>query len=364
VPPLLAAGALLRSHGHDVEVLASAATYAAAERAGFATVRFARAPEPDAGVAFERQAHVLMAAAAGRELALDVRERLTRRRPDLAIFDCMLPAAAAGAEATRTRAVSLVHFLYGSARRVMLEHASTWTTDLATLNATRRALGLAPLGGGPAAWESCELVLVTAPRWLDADAGFPPKVVHAGPLGIRTPERRAGRWAPRVLLSFSTTVMDGQPALIRDACAAVASTGARALLTLGPAVAPRDVDVPPGVEILQWADHDELLPGCAAVVTHAGLGTTLRALAHGIPLLMLPLGRDQHFNATRVTELGAGIRLPADVGLDRIRAALSELLGDPGFAASASRLADRIARDRPDRRAIDALERVAGSRDG
>jgi RimJ/RimL family protein N-acetyltransferase len=257
--------------------------------------------------------------------------------------------------------VSLVHFLYGTARRVMLEHGSTWTTDLATLNATRHALGLAALGGGPAAWESCELVLVTAPRWLDADAGFPAHVVHAGPLGIRTQERRAEPRAPRVLLSFSTTVMDGQPALIRDVCAAVGSTGAQALLTLGPAVAARDVDAPPGVEVLPWADHDELLPGCAAVVTHAGLGTTLRALAHGVPLLMLPLGRDQHVNATRVTELGAGIRLPADAGMARIRAALSELLADPAFAASASRLADRIAGDRPDRRAVDALERAAGS---
>jgi len=336
---------------------------AAAERAGFATVRYARAPEPDTGVAFERQARVLMAAAAGADVALDVRDRLAARRPDLAIFDCMLPAAAAGAEAAGTPAASLVHFLYGPARRLMLEQGSTWTTDLATLNGTRRTLGLAPLGGGPAAWESCELVLVTAPRWLDTDAAFPPKVVHAGPLGMSTPDRRASARAPRVLLTFSTTVMDGQPALIRDACAGVASTGAQALLTLGPALAPGDVDAPPGVEVLEWADHDALLPGCAAVVTHAGLGTTLRALAHGIPLLMLPLGRDQHVNASRVAELGAGIRLPADAGPERIRAALATMLRDPCFAASASRLADRIARDRPDRRAADALEHAAHSRD-
>jgi UDP:flavonoid glycosyltransferase YjiC (YdhE family) len=327
-------------------------------------VRYARAPEPDVAVAFERQAHVLMAAAAGSDVALDVRDRLAGRRPDLAVFDCMLPAAAAGAEAAGTPAASLVHFLYGPARRLMLEHGSSWTTDLPTLNGTRRALGLAPLGGGPAAWESCDLLLVTAPRWLDADGDFPPNVVHAGPLGIRAPDRRAGARPPRVLLSFSTTVIDGQPALIRDACEAVAATGVQALLTLGPAVAHRDVDAPRGVEILQWGEHDELLPGCAAVVTHAGLGTTLRALAHGIPLLMLPLGRDQNFNATRVTQLGAGIHLPADAGPKRIRAALSELLGDPGFAVSASGLADRIARDRPDRRAAEALERVARPRDG
>jgi UDP:flavonoid glycosyltransferase YjiC (YdhE family) len=238
----------------------------------------------------------------------------------------------------------------------------TWTTDLVSLNTSRRGLGLAPLAGGPAAWESCELVLVTAPAWLDIDADFPSNVVHAGPLAMRPPERRGRVRPPRVLLSFSTTVMDGQPELIGNACAAVAATGAQAVLTLGPAVARGDVEAPPRVQVLRWADHDELLPGCSAVVTHAGLGTTLRALAHGVPLLMLPLGRDQHFNAARVAELGAGIELPAGADIDRIRAALSELLGHPRFSAVAARLARRIRGDRPDHRAAEALERAARTR--
>lgn len=357
--PLLATGAVLRGRGHDIEVLASEATRPAADRAGFATLRYARAAPPDTAVAFEQQADALMAAAAGSDIAGDVHDVLAARRPDLAIVDCMLPAAAAAAEGAGTPAASLVHFLYGPARRLMVDDGMTWTTDLASLNATRRALGLAPLAGGPAAWESCELVLVTAPRWLDIDADFPPHVVHAGPLATRPVRSRTRGGRTRVLLSFSTTVMDEQPATIRNACAAAARSGAQAVLTLGPAVARDDVDAPPGVEVLDWADHDELLPECAAVVTHAGLGTTLRALAHGVPLLMLPLGRDQHFNAARVSELGAGIRLPAGASPARIGAALSELLGDPRFSAAAARLAQRMRDDRPDHHAAKALERAA-----
>jgi UDP:flavonoid glycosyltransferase YjiC (YdhE family) len=362
LPPLLAAGALLRARGHAVEVLASDATRAAAERDGFPILRYARAPAPDTAVAFERQAETLMGAAAGLDVALDVHDQLAARHPDLAIIDCMLPAAAAAAEAAGTPAASLVHFLYGPARRLMLDHGTTWTTDLAGLNATRRALSLAPLGAGPAAWETCERVLVTAPRWLDIDAGFPANVVHAGPLAVRAAGSRAGARPPRVLLSFSTTVMEGQPAAVRNACAAVPATGAQAVLTLGPAVVREAVGAPPEVDVLDWADHDQLLPTCAAVVTHAGLGTTLRALAHGVPLLMLPLGRDQHFNATRVTELGAGITLPADAARDQIRDALTTLLGDPAYSTSAARLATLIADDRPDHHAADALEHAARSR--
>jgi UDP:flavonoid glycosyltransferase YjiC (YdhE family) len=78
------------------------------------------------------------------------------------------------------------------------------------------------------------------------------------------------------------------------------------ILTLGPAVSPEAIRVPRNVEAIPSADHDQLLPRCAAVVTHGGLGTTLRSLAHGTPPLVLPLGRDQDFNAERVVELGAG----------------------------------------------------------
>jgi UDP:flavonoid glycosyltransferase YjiC (YdhE family) len=127
-------------------------------------------------------------------------------------------------------------------------------------------------------------------------------------------------------------------------------------------VTSEDVDAPPHVEVHEWADHGDLLPTCAAVVTHAGLGTTLRALAHGVPLLMLPLGRDQHLNAVRVQDMGAGIRLPADAAPRKIREALIALLDDPAFSTTAARLASRVAGDHADRRTADALERTARRR--
>jgi UDP:flavonoid glycosyltransferase YjiC (YdhE family) len=145
----------------------------------------------------------------------------------------------------------------------------------------------------------------------------------------------------RILLSFSTTVMDDQEALIERAVAATADRDA--VLTTGD------------------ADHDALLPECAAVVTHGGLGTTLRALAHGVPLLMLPLGRDQPANAMRVAELGAGIALDAGATAEQIRAGVAQLVTQPGFAAAAAGLAERIAAAEADDRAVAALVSAASS---
>jgi len=363
VPPLLAAASILRDAGHHVEILASAATSAVAERAGFEVVAYRRSLAPDTSVAFEDQAGAMMAAAAGPDIGRDVHEVLAETRPDLAIVDCMLPAGIAAGLASDTPTASLVHFLFGLARRQMLAHGGAWTTDLAALNATHRALGLPEAGSGLDAWEAPQLVLVTAPRWLDVALDYPRNVIHAGPLGVharpRDPGVGAGRARPRVLVSFSTTVMSDQLPTLQRVCDGILEAEVEATLTLGPAVDQAALRTPDNVRVVAFADHDELLRECAAVITHGGLGTTLRALAHGVPQLLLPLGRDQEFNAARVSDLGAGIRLSSGAAPSDVRAALERLLREPGFAAAAGDAASRIATGDPDRRAVDALEGCA-----
>jgi UDP:flavonoid glycosyltransferase YjiC (YdhE family) len=102
-----------------------------------------------------------------------------------------------------------------------------------------------------------------------------------------------------------------------------------------------------------------VLPEAAVVVTHAGLGTVHAALAHGLPLVCLPLGRDQPDNAARVEWHGAGLRLSPDSSPVVIRAAVERVLREPAFAASARRLSAAFSEDRPVERAPNALEAVA-----
>ena len=362
LPPLLAAGRVLARRGHEVTVLASAATADAAERIGFPVARYRRSPDPDTRVAFEAQAESVMATMAGTDIALDATEALEDLRPDLAIVDCMLPAAIAAARARGTPVACLVHFLYGLARTLMLRTGDGFTTDLRSLAATHRTLGLPPVRDGLSAWEAPELLLVTAPRWLDVEAGAPDHVVHAGPLGVAADPRQSPAPSRAVLLTFGTTLMEGQAELIDRVCEAVAGLGLEAVLTLGPAVEPGVLHVPDGVQALAFADHDEVMRRCAAVVSHGGLGTVLRALAHGVPQLLLPLGRDQAFNAGRVEALDAGIQLARDASPPQIRDTLQMLLSEPRFAVAAISAASRIAAEAPDETARKALERTVTGR--
>ena len=68
--------------------------------------------------------------------------------------------------------------------------------------------------------------------------------------------------------------------------------------------------LPPNVIRVGFAPFRKLFPRCAAVVHHGGIGTVAKALAAGVPQLVLPGAFDQTDNATRVKRLGAGDWFP------------------------------------------------------
>jgi UDP:flavonoid glycosyltransferase YjiC (YdhE family) len=103
--------------------------------------------------------------------------------------------------------------------------------------------------------------------------------------------------------------------------------------------------------------HRELLPSTSVVVTHAGLGTVLAAPSNGVPLLCVPMGRDQFFNAAAVEQLGAGRTIGMDSDAETIRAAVASLVGDTSTKRAAERVADRVAAYGGVTEAVGELER-------
>src|SRR4051794_21380867 len=111
---------------------------------------------------------------------------------------------------------------------------------------------------------------------------------------------------------------------------------------------------PRNVEIRAWAPHREVMPAVSVVVGHGGHATTMLALAHGLPLAIMPLFTyvDQPMVAKAVEDAGAGLTLPSSSSPDRIRATIERLFADPAYAAGATRLSERI-------RELDGVHRSA-----
>ena len=100
--------------------------------------------------------------------------------------------------------------------------------------------------------------------------------------------------------------------MFATALEAVAEVPARVLLTLGGEL-PDDAlgPLPGNVHAERWVPQADVLAHADLVVCHGGSGTTLGALAAGVPLVVMPLFADQPHNARRVAAVGAGLAVGA-----------------------------------------------------
>jgi MGT family glycosyltransferase len=144
---------------------------------------------------------------------------------------------------------------------------------------------------------------------------------------------------------------------VRDLPVTVVATVGRALdpEVLGPQ--------PANVHVERYLPQAQLLPYCRLVVSHGGSGSVIGALAHGLPMVVVPIGADQPRNARRCRDLQVARVLPAlEVTPDRVRAAVSGVLADPSYRLHAERIRDEIAALPGPDHAVRLLERLVAGR--
>jgi UDP:flavonoid glycosyltransferase YjiC (YdhE family) len=241
-----------------------------------------------------------------------------------------------------------------------------------SLNRVRAGLGLSPVRRVFRWWLSPDLVIGLFPGWYAApQPDWPPQIRLAGfsrfdgaldgalpalPEDVRT-FCEAG--PPPIAFTLGTG-MTHAAGFFRKAVAACDSLGARGLLlTKYPHVVPPRL--PPRVRHCAFAPFRELLPLCAAIVHHGGVGTTAAALDAGCPQLVLPLAWDQPDNAARVARLGGGLTLgPRHRSSGHMSRALARLT-TPDFRDRCRAMASRAAGEDGLERAAAMVEQLPGS---
>lgn len=135
-----------------------------------------------------------------------------------------------------------------------------------------------------------------------------------------------------------------QVAVLRAAIESLRSFDVRILVTVGPGGDPGALGPqPPHVTVARYVSQTEVLPRANAVVSHAGSGTVLGALAGGLPQLCLPQAADQFRNSRGVTTAGAGLSLHPDEATPyAIGVSLRGILHDESFRRAAVGIADDI----------------------
>jgi len=160
----------------------------------------------------------------------------------------------------------------------------------------------------------------------------------------------AGVWEtrsrPMIYLTLGTAF--ATPELLTTAVKGLARLGAEVMVATGPVPPARLGSLPPNVSVYNWVPQAQLWPHVDVVVHHGGSGTTLGALAAGVPQLMLPQGADQFTNAQAVSAAGAGTHLlPGELTSEAVAEHARKLLphhGNSGHRDAARAIAEEIAR--------------------
>ncbi|GGW46400.1 glycosyl transferase [Streptomyces lucensis JCM 4490] len=161
-----------------------------------------------------------------------------------------------------------------------------------------------------------------------------------------------------VLVGFGSMAAGQGERLSEIAAAALRRAGLRGILQSGAAGLAADGD---DVLTIGEVPHTLLLPRVAAVVHHAGAGTTAAALRAGVPAVTVPVTADQPFWATRLASLGAApdpIPLRA-LTTDRLTAALDLVVRRQEYTRAAARAARHMRGEDGPGRVLEAVERVA-----
>ena len=163
---------------------------------------------------------------------------------------------------------------------------------------------------------------------------------------------------PLVLVTCSTEFQnDGK--LVRAALEALAEEEVNIVVTTA-GVDPSSFTPPPNARIERFVPHSPLLERASCVVCHGGMGITQKALSAGVPVCVVPFGRDQFDVARHVEVADAGTRLPASrLRPDRLRTAVREATEKK---AGAERIASAFAPAGGPRAAVDALEELLRNR--
>ncbi len=202
---------------------------------------------------------------------------------------------------------------------------------LPPINTVRADLDLRPVASMDEFLRRAPLVLVASGKpfqypqtdWGDAVQLIGPCVVDPGPHAV--PDWLASIDRPIVLVTTSSE-KQADTNLVQTALAALKDEPVHVVATL-PAGRPDEVAASRNATVLQFIPHGLVLDRAVCAVTHGGMGTTQKALARGIPVCVVPYGRDQLEVARRVEVAQCGTRLSAKkLSPSRMRAKVREAM--------------------------------------
>jgi MGT family glycosyltransferase len=166
---------------------------------------------------------------------------------------------------------------------------------------------------------------------------LPAQHQYVGPIFWEMPEddQEALQWNgfPWVLIAVSTSPQPGDLTIVKTALRALESMDFQVLVTLAPGHDKDDLGpIPANVHVTGYTPHSKVLSHCRFVISHAGHGIVMKSMLHGVPMVLVPWGRDQPGVAARAEKMGTAVVVPKPECSARVLTeAIRKILNDPEY---------------------------------
>jgi len=270
--------------------------------------------------------------------------------PDVLMVDYTLPGAMAAAESLNIpffvaadgvyplpyKGRSDNACLYAYLFKRMLEPQMNEKSELSQL---RSSIGLEPFRSIDNYLAAAHEVLIMTYEQLNRFKN-PPKTSFVGPQFAPPKNIDFEKKSELIFGAFSTITTPEQDIFIDRLVTALSELGKKALIATG-ATPHRQF---PSIMIKKFVDFSTILPQRPIMINHAGNGTVVRAVSHGVPQIATPFIQDQYETAITLDELRVAIRLEKVASVEIIKETLMRAIGDNGLAERSADLAREITR--------------------
>jgi UDP:flavonoid glycosyltransferase YjiC (YdhE family) len=150
---------------------------------------------------------------------------------------------------------------------------------------------------------------------------------------------------PTVYFTLGTVFHQESGDLFTRVLSGLGALHANVIVTVGREIDPAELGPQPeNVHVERFITQERVLPHCDLVVSHAGSGSVIGALAFGVPQVLLPMGADQPLNADRCESLGvARVLDPLTAQPNDLAEAATDVLNADSYSQAAARLRDETA---------------------
>lgn len=201
-------------------------------------------------------------------------------------------------------------------------------------------------------------VVYTAPEFQPCAETFSDKYHFVGASIRPFTEEYSKSDVPTVYISLGT-VVNRRADFYKNCITALKDCPCRVIMSVGEITDIASLGrISENMRILPSVDQPAVLSAADAFITHCGMNSVNEALYFGVPMVLFPQTPEQFCVASRTCEVGAGI-MPSDSSPQTIKEALTEILQNGEYKASAKKMSDAFRRLKGAQAAADVIEKAA-----